>query len=185
MVMISRYVKPLVFPARGCLPCVAAGSHQPTTTATTTVLATVVPGLYHILSYPTTQSGDVESAGPTIIVRRSSNNNNTNQVLVESTARNRQQQSNNSAGRDQQHVRQSDNSAACPPQVRTKDEDWDNKKSDFTFNYKKECPICLDEFKDGERCRILSCKHAFHISCVDVWLAENHTCPICRMEEHV
>ncbi|MED6145314.1 hypothetical protein PIB30_023896 [Stylosanthes scabra] len=44
-----------------------------------------------------------------------------------------------------------------------------------------ECPVCLSIFSDGEEVRQLSaCKHAFHASCIDMWLTSHSNCPICR-----
>ncbi|XP_057757331.1 RING-H2 finger protein ATL33-like [Arachis stenosperma] len=44
-----------------------------------------------------------------------------------------------------------------------------------------ECPVCLSIFTDGEEVRQLSaCKHAFHASCIDMWLSSHSNCPICR-----
>ncbi|KAK6156003.1 hypothetical protein DH2020_010251 [Rehmannia glutinosa] len=44
-----------------------------------------------------------------------------------------------------------------------------------------ECPICLGEFLDGEKIRVLpKCHHCFHVKCVDVWLASHSSCPTCR-----
>lgn len=44
-----------------------------------------------------------------------------------------------------------------------------------------ECPICLGEFLDGDKIRVLpKCHHCFHIKCVDVWLASHSSCPTCR-----
>lgn len=44
-----------------------------------------------------------------------------------------------------------------------------------------ECVICLEDFVDGDSCRVFSvCKHMFHLNCVDNWLRKNLTCPICR-----
>ncbi|XP_057506566.1 uncharacterized protein LOC130789780 [Actinidia eriantha] len=46
-----------------------------------------------------------------------------------------------------------------------------------------ECAICLEEFRDGETCRVLLvCDHFFHPECIGLWLVENRTCPICRRE---
>ncbi|PIN04204.1 hypothetical protein CDL12_23262 [Handroanthus impetiginosus] len=44
-----------------------------------------------------------------------------------------------------------------------------------------ECAICLGEFVDGEKIRVLpKCHHCFHLRCVDIWLASHSTCPTCR-----
>ena len=42
------------------------------------------------------------------------------------------------------------------------------------------CEICLDEYVSGDRVRTLGCFHRFHARCVDAWLLEAGTCPICR-----
>ncbi|XP_057515659.1 E3 ubiquitin-protein ligase RING1-like [Amaranthus tricolor] len=45
----------------------------------------------------------------------------------------------------------------------------------------RDCTVCLGEFKEGESLRVFpKCCHAFHISCIDTWLASHITCPICR-----
>lgn len=44
-----------------------------------------------------------------------------------------------------------------------------------------ECPICLGEFGDGEKVRVLpKCHHGFHVKCIDAWLALQPSCPTCR-----
>jgi E3 ubiquitin-protein ligase ATL10/75/76/77/78 len=44
-----------------------------------------------------------------------------------------------------------------------------------------DCPICLGEFWEGEKVRILpQCNHGFHVKCIDTWLVSNSTCPLCR-----
>ncbi|CAO2169950.1 unnamed protein product [Urochloa humidicola] len=45
----------------------------------------------------------------------------------------------------------------------------------------QECAVCLGDFGDGERLRLLPpCRHAFHIDCIDAWLHATATCPLCR-----
>ncbi|GLJ38381.1 hypothetical protein SUGI_0781530 [Cryptomeria japonica] len=44
-----------------------------------------------------------------------------------------------------------------------------------------ECAVCLSEFQENEKCRILSnCNHSFHIECIDMWFYSHSTCPLCR-----
>ncbi|KAF5175931.1 Ring-h2 finger protein atl16 [Thalictrum thalictroides] len=44
-----------------------------------------------------------------------------------------------------------------------------------------ECAVCLNEFQDEEKLRVLpSCSHVFHIDCIDIWLQSNANCPLCR-----
>lgn len=44
-----------------------------------------------------------------------------------------------------------------------------------------ECAVCLSEFEDDETLRLLpKCDHVFHPHCIDVWLAAQVTCPVCR-----
>ncbi|XP_031284122.1 E3 ubiquitin-protein ligase ATL76-like [Pistacia vera] len=44
------------------------------------------------------------------------------------------------------------------------------------------CVICLESFTDGEPCRVFPvCNHIFHSSCIDAWLKDHLTCPVCRI----
>ncbi|XP_059957788.1 E3 ubiquitin-protein ligase RLIM-like [Mesoplodon densirostris] len=46
----------------------------------------------------------------------------------------------------------------------------------------KACSICLTEYTENSKLRILPCSHEYHIHCIDRWLSENSTCPICRRQ---
>ena len=41
------------------------------------------------------------------------------------------------------------------------------------------CSICLDSFKLGEKARVTSCMHKFHLPCIDNWLMRKGSCPNC------
>ncbi|KAK1359694.1 E3 ubiquitin-protein ligase ATL4 [Heracleum sosnowskyi] len=44
-----------------------------------------------------------------------------------------------------------------------------------------DCAVCLEIFKDGDKCRLLpNCKHTFHTQCIDSWLSKMASCPMCR-----
>ncbi|KAM7415391.1 hypothetical protein PAMA_019967 [Pampus argenteus] len=44
-----------------------------------------------------------------------------------------------------------------------------------------QCQICFCDYTDGEKLRMLPCFHDYHVQCIDRWLKENITCPICRV----
>ena len=53
----------------------------------------------------------------------------------------------------------------------------------ITENTSDKCLVCLDDWQDEDECRILSCKHVFHASCVDQWLEHSsNSCPLCTYE---
>lgn len=45
----------------------------------------------------------------------------------------------------------------------------------------EDCPICLNPVCVGDTIRQLGgCKHAFHRSCLDLWLLRSRECPMCK-----
>ena len=58
----------------------------------------------------------------------------------------------------------------------------------------RECKICLGEYREGEMLRRMIrtqvdqdglcdelCGHTFHRDCIDRWLREAPTCPVCKL----
>lgn len=58
------------------------------------------------------------------------------------------------------------------------------KYSDPFFSCAKDaqCIVCLSEYHADDTLRILPfCGHFFHSSCIDIWLQQHCTCPVCRV----
>lgn len=46
-----------------------------------------------------------------------------------------------------------------------------------------ECSVCLAEIHVGDTIRCLpNCVHSFHRSCIDLWLLQSATCPLCKVD---
>ncbi|PPR95584.1 hypothetical protein GOBAR_AA25092 [Gossypium barbadense] len=47
---------------------------------------------------------------------------------------------------------------------------------------KFKCTVCLSEYRREDVLRILPyCGHSFHVTCIDLWLQQHSTCPVCRI----
>jgi len=46
----------------------------------------------------------------------------------------------------------------------------------------KTCAICCEEFRLGVQVRLLPCLHMYHVACIDRWLSQSRTCPVCKYE---
>uniref|UniRef100_K7FV65 Ring finger protein 128 n=1 Tax=Pelodiscus sinensis TaxID=13735 RepID=K7FV65_PELSI len=44
------------------------------------------------------------------------------------------------------------------------------------------CAVCIDIYKPNDVVRILTCNHLFHKTCIDPWLLEHRTCPMCKLD---
>merc|ERR1719412_1147822 len=44
------------------------------------------------------------------------------------------------------------------------------------------CAVCIENYRVEDIVRILPCKHQFHKTCIDQWLLEKRTCPMCKMD---
>lgn len=42
------------------------------------------------------------------------------------------------------------------------------------------CSVCLEQVNEGEIIRTLPCLHQFHSTCIDPWLRQQGTCPVCK-----
>ncbi|KAG6592288.1 RING-H2 finger protein ATL7, partial [Cucurbita argyrosperma subsp. sororia] len=44
------------------------------------------------------------------------------------------------------------------------------------------CSVCLGEYQTEDKLqKIPSCGHVFHLDCIDHWLSNHSTCPLCRL----
>jgi hypothetical protein len=44
------------------------------------------------------------------------------------------------------------------------------------------CGICLEDYRQGDHKKCLSCPHSFHKNCIDRWLKQVASCPICKRD---
>jgi hypothetical protein len=46
----------------------------------------------------------------------------------------------------------------------------------------EKCAICMMDFEDQIEIRKLPCKHFYHPQCIDIWLVNNSSCPVCKQD---
>lgn len=44
------------------------------------------------------------------------------------------------------------------------------------------CSVCLEEFGEGQQLCTLPCLHKFHADCIQTWLKQKATCPVCQQK---
>ena len=50
----------------------------------------------------------------------------------------------------------------------------------FVKNENKNCAICLDDYKIGDKITYLPCFHLYHSKCIKKWLKCSKKCPLCK-----
>eukprot|EP00063_Salmo_salar_P075507 XP_014050342.1 PREDICTED: RING finger protein 150-like [Salmo salar] len=82
----------------------------------------------------------------------------------------------NARDRNQRRLGDAAKKAISKLQVRTIRKGDKETESDFD-----NCAVCIEGYKANDVVRILPCRHIFHKSCVDPWLLDHRTCPMCKM----
>lgn len=44
------------------------------------------------------------------------------------------------------------------------------------------CAVCIESYKAGVVVTVLTCEHLFHRGCIEPWLLERRTCPMCKCD---
>lgn len=57
----------------------------------------------------------------------------------------------------------------------------DTEDSEMNSDGLPSCAVCLCAYEEGEMMRRLPCNHEFHLKCIDQWLTQRITCPMCRV----
>ncbi|XP_051242680.1 RING finger protein 150a [Dicentrarchus labrax] len=82
----------------------------------------------------------------------------------------------NARDRNQRRLGDAAKKAISKLQVRTIKKGDKETESDFD-----NCAVCIEGYKPNDVVRILPCRHIFHKHCVDPWLQDHRTCPMCKM----
>uniref|UniRef100_G3PYX2 Ring finger protein 150a n=1 Tax=Gasterosteus aculeatus aculeatus TaxID=481459 RepID=G3PYX2_GASAC len=82
----------------------------------------------------------------------------------------------NARDRNQRRLGDAAKKAISKLQVRTIRKGDKETESDFD-----NCAVCIEGYKPNDVVRILPCRHIFHKHCVDPWLQDHRTCPMCKM----
>ncbi|XP_054875828.1 RING finger protein 150a [Poeciliopsis prolifica] len=82
----------------------------------------------------------------------------------------------NARDRNQRRLGDAAKKAISKLQVRTLKKGDKETEPDFD-----NCAVCIECYKPNDVVRILPCRHVFHKHCVDPWLQDHRTCPMCKI----
>ncbi|XP_068612144.1 RING finger protein 150 [Brachionichthys hirsutus] len=82
----------------------------------------------------------------------------------------------NARDRNQRRLGDAAKKAIGKLQVRTVRKGDQETEADFD-----NCAVCIEGYKPNDVVRVLPCRHLFHKGCVDPWLLDHRTCPMCKM----
>ncbi|XP_019956845.1 RING finger protein 150a isoform X2 [Paralichthys olivaceus] len=82
----------------------------------------------------------------------------------------------NARDRNQRRLGDAAKKAISKLQIRTIKKGDKETESDFD-----NCAVCIEGYKPNDVVRVLPCRHVFHKHCVDPWLQDHRTCPMCKM----
>lgn len=78
---------------------------------------------------------------------------------------------------EERRVRSQAKKAIAHLQVRTLKRDDEETSSDSHM-----CAVCIESYRPGEVVTVLTCDHIFHKTCIEPWLLERRTCPMCKCD---
>ncbi|CBN74937.1 conserved unknown protein [Ectocarpus siliculosus] len=76
----------------------------------------------------------------------------------------------------------SDAAPALSPEKQTQQQLQQGKFAWASSSALTDCSVCLEAYRNGDRVCRLPCAHAFHASCINTWLDQQHVCPQCRLD---
>uniref|UniRef100_A0A669B352 RING-type domain-containing protein n=1 Tax=Oreochromis niloticus TaxID=8128 RepID=A0A669B352_ORENI len=56
------------------------------------------------------------------------------------------------------------------------------KRDEETSSDSSMCAVCIESYKVGDVVTVLTCDHIFHKTCIEPWLLERRTCPMCKCD---
>lgn len=79
--------------------------------------------------------------------------------------------------RNEQRLKSKAKKAIRCLQVRTLTRDDEEANSESHM-----CAVCIESYRIGDVVTVLTCDHIFHKACIEPWLLEKRTCPMCKCD---